>query len=211
MADLTLEEKNKILEQENITRDFTIEGMEARMERIGEDETASERMILEGYASVYNDQYKIGSWYIEEIQAGAFNEADLSNVVLNLNHDDSILLGRTKNGSLSLTIDATGLKFRAELPDTQQAKDVYELVRSGLIDQCSFRFSIQEGKSEIKNGDDIFVITKVRKVYDVSVVTFPAYEKTSVQARNKESNIGPAEKIRAVEVADALIKSYQKK
>lgn len=210
MAGLTLEEKRKILENEQVTRNYEIQDIQARFETIGEEESASERMILEGYASVYDDIYKIGSWYIEEVKAGAFDDADLSNVVLNLNHDDSILLGRTKNGSLTLTVDAKGLKFRAELPETQQAKDVYELVSSGLIDQCSFRFSIEEGKTEVKNGDDVFIITKVRKVYDVSVVTFPAYESTSVEARNKDLNIGPAEKIRAIEVADALIKSYEK-
>lgn len=148
-------------------------------------------MILEGYATVFNQRVQIGDdeWgFFEQIDRNAFDGADLSDVPMKYNHNDAVpILARTRNGSLSLSVDDTGLKIRAKLLDTQDARDMYKRVQEGLIDKMSFAFTIS--KQEWDNSTKPVptrTIKQFDRIWDVSVVDIPAYDGTSVYARSLE-------------------------
>lgn len=150
------------------------------------------KMIIEGYAAVYDSETLIGSeeyGWREVIKRGAFDGADLKDVPLKYNHEDAVpILARTRNKSLTLTPDEKGLRVRAELLDTTDGVDMYKRIKAGLIDKMSFAFTIAEnGDSfEKKKGDTpLRTITKFERIWDVSVVDTPAYDDTSIYARSK--------------------------
>lgn len=152
-------------------------------------ENESEKMVLEGYAVVFEEETLIGDekwgWY-ETIARGALDNTDMKDVPLKYNHNNGVpILARTRNNSLILTVDERGLKIRAELLDTQDSKDVYKRVQAGLLDKMSFAFTI---KSQEWTDDAIPKrrITAIDKLYDVSIVDIPAYEGTSIDARSRE-------------------------
>ena len=104
------------------------------------------------------------------------------------NHMDSFLiLARTRNKSLSLTVDNVGLKVRAELLDTNSNQDIYKMVKSGLLDKMSFSFTVDEQVWNREGRIPKRTITKIERLYDVSVVDTPAYDATSIYARSLES------------------------
>lgn len=143
--------------------------------------------VVVGKAVVFDVETDMG-WYTEKIDRHAFDGADISDVVLNLNHDMNILLAGTRNGSMAVKVSDTGVYQESSIIDTTQGKDVLRLVRSGLINKMSFAFTIAEGGDhwETKDGREYRTITKVDKVYDLSLVTFPAYSQTSVFARSED-------------------------
>ena len=153
-------------------------------------EDGNEDMILEGYACVFNQTTLIGSldWgFYETIDRNAFDGADLSDVPLKYNHTDAVpILARTRNGSLTLTVDDTGLKIRAKLLDTQDARDMYKRVQEGLIDKMSFAFTTKEQEWSDKTDPYTRTIKRFERIWDVSVVDIPAYDGTSVYARSLE-------------------------
>ena len=150
-------------------------------------EDSENRKILEGYAVVFDKPTVLyeycGVEYKEIIQKSAFDNADLKDVCLKYNHGDSKgILARTRNGSLQLKVDDFGLKFRATLLDTTDANDVYINVKNGLLDKCSFAFRIDE---DLYNQEThTRTITKIKRVYEISVVDIPAYDDTNVEARS---------------------------
>lgn len=156
---------------------------------------ASEKMIVEGYAAVFNQRTLLwesdwSGWkYYEEIDQGAFNGADFSNCVLRYNHGDgALVLARTRNNTLTYTIDSHGLKIRAELADTQAGRDIFTLIKRGDIDKMSFAFTV-DSTNENSDSDlkvDVRKITRISTVYDVSPVDFPAYDGTEITARNSD-------------------------
>lgn len=141
---------------------------------------------VEGVAAVFDREADIG-WFTEKIDRHAFDHTDMSDVVLNFNHDNSLLLAGTRNGSLQLQVTDEGLLQKASIIDTTQGRDVMKLVRSGLISSMSFAFSIAKG-GEIwetrSDGREYRTITDIDRIYDVSLVTFPAYPQTSAWMRN---------------------------
>lgn len=152
---------------------------------------AEQPMIVEGYAVVYDSPqtYEFGDeTYTETIKRGALDGADMRRTVMRYNHEDSVFaLARTKNGSLQMVSDEIGLKIRAELIDTQSNRDVYKMIRSGLIDEMSFAFTVAKGGDEWTYSDDFKTvrrdITAIDTVYDVSAVDTGFYENTSIYAR----------------------------
>ncbi|HTQ59581.1 MAG TPA: HK97 family phage prohead protease [Candidatus Solibacter sp.] len=153
---------------------------------------AGSEKSISGYAALYNSRSeKIGGSFYEVIKPGAFKRVLATNpdVRMLVNHQPDTILGRTKSGTLTLAEDSRGLKFRCMLPDTQTARDTYESIRRGDMSQCSFGFgepvdSWDEGTDE--NGDRCTIrsISSIGVLADVSCVTYPAYEATSVMARN---------------------------
>lgn len=150
-----------------------------------------DKMILEGYAIIYNDETLIGDeeyGFYETISPDAITADAIKDVPMKYNHNDAFLIiARTKNGSLELTSDDIGLKVRAELLDTQTNRDIYKMVKSGLLDKMSFAFTVKE---QIWNHDGNIpkrLITKIDRLYDVSIVDIPAYDNTSIFARSLES------------------------
>ena len=154
-------------------------------------EEAEDKMILEGYAIVYDEPTLIGDetyGFIESISRDAITDAAIKDVPMKYNHMDSFLIiARTKNGSLTLTSDEVGLKVRAELLDTQSNQDIFKMVKSGLLDKMSFAFVVSEQEWD-QNGDiPKRYIKKIERLYDVSIVNTPAYDKTSIYARSLEA------------------------
>ena len=106
-----------------------------------EQEQENNDMIVEGYAVVFESPETYD--YTEVIDEHALDETDMSDVVLRYNHNDSFMvLARTRNKSLQLTVDDKGLKIRAALIDTTQNRDIYKMIQSGLLDKMSFAFLV---------------------------------------------------------------------
>jgi HK97 family phage prohead protease len=158
-------------------RTFTIKNVEARQ---AEDGT----MRLSGYAAVFNED-SVPLPFLERIAPGAFRKTltETPDVRLLINHE-GLPLARTKNGTLRLKEDESGLYMDADLPDTQAARDLYTLVERGDVDQMSFAFRVIRQKwSEDRSRR---VLTELSLADgDVSVVTYPAYPTTTVEAREQ--------------------------
>jgi HK97 family phage prohead protease len=156
-------------------RTFTVRDVEARQ---AEDGT----MRLSGYAAVFNES-SVPLPFKESIAPGAFRKTlmETPDVRLLINHE-GLPLARTKNGTMTLTEDERGLLFNAEIADTQEGRDIYKLVQRGDVDQMSFAFRVIRQKwSEDRSRR---VLTEVSlSDGDVSVVTYPAYPTTTVEAR----------------------------
>lgn len=144
-----------------------------------------DKMIIEGYAAVFETETDLG-WCKEIISRDAFNNCNMSDCVLKYNHNDScLILARTRNKSLELTVDSKGLKIRAILIDTTQNRDIYKMIRAGLLDKMSFAFAVKKQEWDYEN--DIRRITEISQLFDVSVVDVPAYDATEIYARGKEN------------------------
>jgi HK97 family phage prohead protease len=164
----------------------------------GEDDEQSKEYIR-GYFAVYNTDYPMWDGYIERIAPGAFNSTDISDVVALFNHDDDQLLGRLTNGkgTLSIGFDERGGYFEVEKNETTASKDVYENIRLGNIQGCSFAFTVSSEEIQKKeDGTAIITITGVKKLYDVGPVVNPAYKDTEVEAakRSVEKKLQPEAK-----------------
>lgn len=149
----------------------------------------SEKMIVEGYAAVYDSETNIAGLFTETIERGAFDSANMKDVPLKYNHSDAVpILARTRNKSLTLTPDEKGLKIRAELLDTTDGRDMFTRIKSGLLDKMSFAFSVNPDGEKWTTDDNGFqhrTITKFDRIFDVSVVDTPAYDETEIYARSK--------------------------
>ena len=144
------------------------------------EEEQSDKMIVEGYAVMFDSPAT--HVFTEIISKGAFDNCDMSDVPLRYNHTEQFLiLARTRNKSLQLEIDDKGLKIRAELLDTTQGKDIYKSIKAGLLDKMSFAFTVSEEVWDATT--DTRTITKIDKLWDVSVVDTPFYDTTSIYAR----------------------------
>lgn len=143
-----------------------------------------EGMVVEGYAAVFDSVTNLG-WINEVIDRNAFDNADMSDIVMKYNHENNVLpMARTRGGSLQFNIDDHGLKIRAKLPDTSVNRDIYTLIQEGVLSKMSFAFTV---KSEEYDYDtDTRRILAFDKIFDVSVVDVPAYESTEIYARSKE-------------------------
>lgn len=184
-----------------ITKDRNYRNFEVR--------ASEETNIVEGYACVFDaveTMYEYdGIEYKEEIRNGAFDNADMKDVVLNFNHGGKPV-ARTKNGTLQLNTDTRGLFVKADLSGTEEGRKLYEEVKGGYLDKMSFAFTIN---SEEYNRDTrTRSITEVKRLYDVAIVDIPAYESTSVMARNffqAEAERELTEVRKALELAKAKV------
>ena len=152
--------------------------------RKGEDEEKKE-MHIQGKAVAFNSPETYWG-ETEIIDPRALDECDMSDVVLRYNHNDTqYTLARTRNNSLRLEVKEDGLYFDADLIDTTTNQDAYKMIQAGLLDKCSFAFTIDEDKYDTKNH--LRTITKIGKMFDVAVVDFPFYNETSVEARSLDN------------------------
>ena len=142
---------------------------------------------IEGYFSVFNSDYELWPGATESIAPGAFSETLSDDVRALIDHESHLVLGRNKAGTLELKEDSRGLWGRIKINQADQdAMNLYERVKRGDVDQCSFGFQILEEDTNWKESGDVhWTIRKVR-LFEVSVVTFPAYEETSVSARKRD-------------------------
>lgn len=145
--------------------------------------------IIEGYFSVFNSDYPLWPGATEQIAPGAFTETLVGGDIRALaDHDTRLVLGRTTAGTLALREDEKGLFGTIKINEADSdAMNLYARVQRGDVTQCSFGFDILD-EEYIENPDDgscLWIIRKV-KLYEVSVVTFPAYVETSVEARRHD-------------------------
>lgn len=150
---------------------------------------ASESRKMVGHAAVFGEPADIGGMFREQIAAGAFGSTIQQDDIRALfNHDPNHVLGRTTAGTLTLTEDAVGLKTVIDPPDTQVARDLAISIERGDISQMSFAFTVLEDEWIRGEGKtlDLRTIKKVQ-LYDVSPVTFPAYEGTDIALRSRDA------------------------
>lgn len=187
---------------------------------VREEQDANDADIIEGYALKFNKQTVIGDYFREEIMPGALDNILNDDVRALFNHDPNMVLARSVNGegTLQLMVDETGLKYRYETPNVSYAKDLTENIRLGNVSQSSFGFSIDEQEWIERDGElPLRQITSLKRLYDVSPVTYPAYQDTSVGKRsldafraenievNEEENVNDQEKNLSVYEAQVII------
>ena len=145
-----------------------------------------EKMQIDGYAVVFNSPETYG--YTEIIDEHALDETDMSDVVLRYNHNDSFMvLARTRNKSLKLNVDEKGLMIDATLQDDiTDHRNIYNAIKSGLIDKQSFAFTVDE--DEYDYDTDTRTIKKIGKLFDVSVVDQPFYNATDVSVKSENED-----------------------
>ena len=152
---------NKIMEK----RVFEIE---TRMEE-------GETVKVVGHASVYNTMSEDLGGFREIIAPGAFDDVLENDVRALINHDGNLILARTTSGTLALSTDEKGLRYEFEMPETSYGKDLAVSMKRGDITQSSFAFTVADDSWDTRDGMDVRTINKVKRLFDVSPVTYPAY------------------------------------
>lgn len=144
-------------------------------------------LTIEGYFSVFNSIYELWPGATESVAPGAFSETLGNDIRALVNHDDTLVLGRNKAGTLELREDAHGLWGKIKVnPNDGDAMNLYERVKRGDVDQCSFGFWIEDEETEFRDDGSIHWTIRKVNLFEVSVCTFPAYEATEVSARKAD-------------------------
>lgn len=160
------------------TRSFSIP-METRAE--------SDAMEISGYFAVFDTETELFPGAFEQIGRNAFNGQLEADVRALIDHNTGMVLGRTKAGTLKLSVDDKGLYGVISInPKDSDAVNLYERVKRGDVSQCSFGFEITEEETDFRDDGSVHWTIKGVKLYEVSVCTFPAYSETGVQARHQE-------------------------
>lgn len=152
---------------------------------------AEQPTILEGHAAVFNELSEVLWGFREIIEPGAFDGRLEDDVRCLFNHDPNCILGRNKR-TLTLGIDATGLSYRCEVPDTTTGRDLVVSVERGDVDQNSFGFEVDTDSWNTEGGILVRRIKRIARLWDVSPVTYPAYPQTDLQARATTGELLPA-------------------
>ena len=146
-----------------------------------------ENLAIEGYFAVFNSNYEIAPGMSESIAPGAFSKTLSGDIRALINHDTTFVLGRTKANTLQLREDAHGLWGHIDInPNDSDAMNLYERVKRGDVDQCSFGFDILSEETDFRDDGSVHWTIKEVELYEVSPCTFPAYEETNISARAKE-------------------------
>lgn len=142
---------------------------------------------IEGYFSVFGSVYELWDGAMESVDPGALDGALDDDIRCLIDHETRLVLGRTTAGTLELKVDERGLWGRVKINEEDtDAMNLYARVKRGDVSQCSFGFEILDERVEYgEDGSVHFIILRV-KLYEVSVVTFPAYRDTEVSARKQE-------------------------
>lgn len=167
-------------------RSFELSGFERRAE-------GDEGKTVEGYASTFNQPYELWSYdgytVLEQIDARAFDDCDMADVIMQYDHRGRVF-ARTSNKTLDVKPDEVGLHVRAELGGTEIGRQLFEEIEGGYTTKMSFGFRVAEDKREVTEDHEnntvtvLRTITKISKLYDVSAVSLPANDATSISARN---------------------------
>ncbi|MFM0758692.1 HK97 family phage prohead protease [Streptococcus suis] len=154
---------------------------------VREQQDGQQEKVIEGYFAVYGSETELWPGAFEEIKKGAFDDTLENDIRALINHNTELVLGRNKAGTLTLEADDKGLWARVIINEQDtDALNLYARVQRGDVDQCSFGFNIIEESTEFREDGTIkWTIEKI-DLHEVSIVTFPAYEATSVQARKRD-------------------------
>ena len=146
-----------------------------------------ENLSIEGYFAVFDSNYEIAPGMSESIAPGAFSKTLSGDIRALINHDTTLVLGRTKANTLQLREDNHGLWGHIDInPNDTDAMNLYERVKRGDVDQCSFGFDILSEETDFRDDGSVHWTIKEVELYEVSPCTFPAYEETNISARAKE-------------------------
>lgn len=142
--------------------------------------------FIEGYFIVYNRETELWPGYFEQVAPEALNNTLGNDIRALINHDTTLVLGRNKANTLDLKSDGHGLFGSVKInPNDIDAMNLYERVSRGDVDQCSFGFNIGNEEDDFRDDGTIHTTLREIDLWEVSVVTFPAYEEAGVQARKK--------------------------
>jgi hypothetical protein len=158
-------------------RTFNVQDLELRQE--------GDSNVVVGYGSVFNTLSNDLGNFKEIIAEGAFDGRLQDDVRFLINHD-GLPLARTTNGTLRLSTDERGLRYEAEVANTSIGRDLIELMKNGTVNQSSFAFVVEDDSWEVRDGINIRTVNKVSRLYDVSAVTYPAFEEAGVALRSME-------------------------
>ena len=159
----------------------------ADAEFITREGTDSSNPCIEGYFAVFNSNYDLGYGMSESIAPHAFDETISDDVRALINHDTTLVLGRTSAHTLELRQDEHGLWGHIDInPNDTDAMNLYARVQRGDVTQCSFGFDILDEETEFRGEDEVHWTIKAVKLYEVSCCTFPAYQETSISARQAD-------------------------
>ena len=167
------------------------------------EEPDEQRMIVRGYASTFNEPYTLyesDDWRFDEVvDSNAFADTDMSDVIMQYDHEGRVF-ARISNDTLTVAPDERGLLIEADLGGTELGRQLYEEIRGGYTTKMSFGFTVKDDDildTKAEDGRDLTVrtIKSVRKLYDVSAVSLPANDATSISVRNLTD--GEIERIRA--------------
>ena len=188
-------------------RDMTMEIRSAETDDVEQEE----RKVVTGYASTFNEPYTLyenEDWRFDEVvDARAFDNTDMSDVIMQYDHEGRVF-ARMSNNTLTVVPDERGLLIEADLGGTELGRQLFEEIKGGYTNKMSFGFTVDgEERRDIKNADGktvtVRTITSIRKLYDVSAVSLPANDATSISVRTLTD--GEIERIRAERLeAEAL-------
>ena len=176
-------------------REYRNMTMEIREAVEGEED---QNKVVTGYASTFDEPYKLfggEGWELwEVVDRTAFDETDMSDVIMQFDHAGRVF-ARTRNNTLSVKPDEKGLFIEADLGGTEIGRELYEEIAGGYTDRMSFGFTVKEDRQDKeKNDDGIWIytrhITSVGKLFDVSAVSIPANDGTSISADAVTRSIG---------------------
>ena len=182
-----------------------------------DDEQEEQDKVVRGYASTFNDPYVLyedeGLIYQEQVDRDAFSGTDMSDVIMQYDHKGRVF-ARTSNSTLTIATDDHGLLIEANLGGTEIGRNLYEEIQGGYTNKMSFGFVVdadEESRTEATDGRMIITrtITHVRKLYDVSAVSIPANDATSISVRNLTN--GVIEKIQAERLEAERLELRRKK
>lgn len=149
-------------------------------------------MVLEGYALTFGQPYELYEGVFEAIDRHALDGADLSDVIMQYDHQGAVL-ARQRNQTLALMVDDRGLYVRADVSKSPRGRDLYEEVSNGLVDKMSFGFTVAEDGWDYDPATRTSTIRSISKVFDVSAVSFPANPNTEISARSYLNGVIEAE------------------
>lgn len=200
-------ENEKLLKKLDGGREYRAMQLEVRAD---DQDGSDSKMIVEGYATTFNQQYLLYDdqryKIYEQVDPHAFDSCDMTDVIFQYDHNGRVF-ARTKNGTLTLATDATGLKVTADLGGTEIGRQLYGEIKGGYTDKMSFGFIVGEDKRESVEDHETGTltvyrtITKFKKLFDVSAVSLPANDATSISARKFSD--GVIEKMEAERLARA--------
>jgi len=163
--------------------------------RVLEPDTPIDEKWVEGYAARFDSPTvlfeKGGIEYKEQIARSAFANAKMDDCFMNYNHQGKVM-ARTRNKTLQLFADEQGLFIRARLDGTEEGRKLYEEIRGGYIDKMSFAFSIAE--ESFDRNEHMWTVQRIKRLYDVSAVSIPAYNDTSISARMADAEADARER-----------------
>lgn len=189
-------------------RDMTLAAIEAKQD---EEDQAEERKVVEGYATTFDAPYVLYEdedlVFLEQVDAKAFENTDMNDVIMQYNHEGRVF-ARQSNGTLEVKADDKGLFISADLGGTEIGRELFEEIRGGYTNKMSFGFKVdgEDWDEQRKDGEKdrvLRTITSISKLYDVSAVSIPANDATSISVRELSDGVirrAEAERLKAHEL-----------